>query len=140
MNRPEILKQLKLDPQNSVVIGSGIMGKLGIRASDDLDLVVKQSDYERLAADSQFHLEVHYGREILVGDKIEIGTDWKVFGEPRDFDKLMENSVVIDSVRYCALDFIYDVKKYWIDRKDSPRAKDFRDLELIDEYRKMGYN
>ncbi len=136
MNRLEILRKLGLGVENSIVIGSGIMGILGIRDSDDIDLVVTKDAYEKLTKNSNFHFETHYGREILVDDKIEIGVNWRTLGGLRDFEKLCENSIVIDDVRYCTLDFIYDVKKYWIDHDDSPRDKDFRDLKLIDKYRR----
>lgn len=124
-----------LNPENCVIIGSGILQALKIRKSNDIDLVVTGEKYQELQKTGQFEVKINRNNEILDNGLLEIGTDWFVLGESYDFDKLKKNSVIVSGQRYITLDFLYRVKESW--RKDGEaRPKDLDDLNLIDEYRK----
>ncbi|HNP89232.1 MAG: hypothetical protein BWY24_00767 [Microgenomates group bacterium ADurb.Bin219] len=124
-----------LNPENCVIIGSGILQALKIRKSNDIDLVVTGEKYQELQKTGQFEVKINRNNEILDNGLLEIGTDWFVLGESYDFDKLKKNLVIVSGQRYITLDFLYRVKESW--RKDGEaRPKDLDDLNLIDEYRK----
>ena len=46
------LTDIGLTQYNSVVIGSGILSALNLRASNDIDIVVPDTEYSRLAEKS----------------------------------------------------------------------------------------
>ncbi len=129
------LNELGLNSENSVVIGSGILSALGIRKSNDIDVVVGQKTYARLKQDSRFTIGQNHGREILADELFEIGTSWGVLEKDWSIDDLMKNSIVINGVRYITLEFLFAVKQSWL-KDDNARQKDINDVELIQEYLK----
>lgn len=60
------LDVLGLNPDNSVVIGSGILGALNIRESKNIDVVVIEEKYKKLTGNSHFEKAQNHGREILL--------------------------------------------------------------------------
>lgn len=122
-----------MNADNSVVIGSGILEALGLRHSNDLDVVVAQETYDRLKAERQFSVGENYGREVLTDQLFEIGTSWEVLGKDQRFEDLLQNSVVIDNVRYLTLEFILAVKESWL-QGETARQKDVDDIALIRQY------
>lgn len=127
------LNELNLNPENSVVIGSGILNALDIRNSNDVDVIVPQNVYTELEQANRFEKGQSYGREILTDELFEIGTSWGVLGKAQTFDDLAQNSLVIDWVRYTTLDFLLAVKQSWV-KGDNARQKDIDDIKLIQEY------
>ncbi len=132
--RPK-LDELGLNPQNSIVIGSGILEALGIRKSRDIDLVVAAQDYQRLESRPELKSSSIHDCPILVGDLLEIGRSWPVLGGDRDLGDLSRQSVVINGVRYVSLDFLLAVKESWVVDGGS-RPKDLVDIELIKSYQR----
>lgn len=129
------LRDIGLTQDNSVVIGSGILSALNLRASNDIDVVVPEVEYSRLADNKQFTKSQNHGREILVDELFEIGTSWGVLSKNQTFDDLQKQSVVIDDVRYITIEFLLAVKKSWLN-DDDVRRKDIDDVELIEKYLK----
>lgn len=127
------LNKLNLNPENCVIIGSGILQALGIRNSNDIDAVVKQDTYDSLKKSGKFTVEEYHVRETLEGGLFEIGTDWNVLGKKYCYDDLLKVSEIIDGVRYNKLEFLLKCKKSWVENKTS-RPKDMKDIELIEEY------
>ena len=129
------LTDIGLTQYNSVVIGSGILSALNLRASNDIDIVVPDTEYSRLADKKQFTKRQNHGREILDDGLFEISTSWGVLGKDQTFDDLQKQSVVIDGVRYVTIEFLLAVKKSWL-QDDDVRQKDVDDIELIEKYLK----
>lgn len=127
------LATLGLNSRNSVVIGSGILNALGIRKSNDIDVVVDEAMYTRLRGDGRFREEQHYGRSVLVDDSFEVGTSWGVLEKDQTLSDLIKRSAIIDDVRYMTLDFLLAVKKSWL-QDDDVRQMDIDDVKLIEEY------
>ena len=127
------LDEIGLSPENSVVIGSGILDALEIRGNKDVDAVVSRDAYERLSLNNHFQKAENHGKEVLTDGLMEIGTSWTVIGEDWDFNMLLNQSVVIDEVRYNTLQFLLDVKRSWLKDADV-REKDINDVRLIEEY------
>ena len=135
INFKENLEKIGLDAENAIVIGSGILSALGLRESQDIDVVVDEVAYERLSVDAQFKKADNHGHEVLVGSLFEIGKSWFVLGKEWTFDDFLNHSVVIEGVRYATIQFILDVKKSWALEPDA-RQKDKDDIKLIEEYLK----
>lgn len=74
MNAIGKLNDLGLTPADAVVIGSGILGALGIRESNDIDLIVTEAAFARLSQDRRFKKRQSHGREELAADFGEVGT------------------------------------------------------------------
>src|SRR5262245_3417296 len=121
------LTDLGLSQDNCVVIGSGILSALKLRASNDIDVVVQEPDYARLTKDKRFEKKQNHGREILADELFEIGTGWGVLGKNQTFDDLYKQSVVVDGVRYVTIEFLLAVKKSWL-QDDDVRQKDADDV------------
>ncbi|HEX8762143.1 MAG TPA: hypothetical protein VF733_00095 [Candidatus Saccharimonadales bacterium] len=134
-NLKDELAILGLSAENSVIIGSGILNALSIRESGDVDVVVGQADYERLSKDSRFTPGQNHGRPVLLDDTFEICTSWNVLGKEYSLQDFLPETVVIDGVRYIKVDFLYRVKKSWL-QDDDVRQKDIDDVKLIEEYLK----
>lgn len=141
MNIKSHLSEFSLTPQNSIVIGSGILNALNIRESADIDLVVSDDTYKKLLNDSRLELGDTQGMEILKNKIFQIGKGWNVVDANKifSFNELLDNSVVIDDVRYITLQFLLKIKKIWIGgtHKPHPIEKDERDVRLIEDYLKI---
>lgn len=55
------LQKLSLNPDNSIVIGSGILQALGIRKSKDIDIVATQEIYDSLKKTGEFTISKNHG-------------------------------------------------------------------------------
>lgn len=133
MNIKSNLEELGLNPESSIVIGSGILNALNIRGSKDIDVVVDEAAYAKLSADSRFKKEENHGKEVLVDGLFEIGTSWGVLGKDWSFEDLCAKSVVMEDVRYNSLEFLLEVKRSWVAAGDA-RQKDIDDVNLIENY------
>lgn len=129
----KILYKLGLNPDNSIVIGSGILEALKIRKSKDIDIVATQEIYDSLKKSGKFTVSENHGHEILADDIFEIGTSWTVLGKSYKFEDFIDKSVIIDGIRYITLDFLHKAKKRWARRRNA-RQKDIVDIELIETY------
>jgi len=125
--------ELGLNSNNVVVIGSGILSALNLRESKDIDVVTTEKKYKELSDDNRFHKEQNHKREILADDLFEIGTSWTVVGKNWKFEDLLNNSTIIDSVRYNSVEFLLNAKRRWIADGEG-RQKDIDDVKLIEQF------
>ena len=129
----EQLENIGLNEDNSIVIGSGILAALGVRPSNDTDLVVAATAFERLDESGRFQNSVSYNQPVLLLGPLEIRKAWGVLGKEQTLTDLSAQSVILDGVRYISLEFLLAVKMDWI-AKDEARDKDVRDVQLIRQY------
>ena len=126
------VKALDLPLEGCIVIGSGIMGELGLRESDDIDLIVKQGVFESLNdRDGWYRIEKHDRPEYIHdGHKAEAWLSWVSPGDAGlvDFAALLPDTVVIHGVRFTSLSYIRAWKEWY------GRNKDKADIALIDRY------
>lgn len=127
------LNELGLNPDNSVVIGSGILNALGLRESKDIDVVVTEEKYKEISDNSRFEKKQNHGREILDDGLFEIGTSWTVVGKTWKFEDLLNHSVVIDEIRHNKIEFLLEAKRRWITDGEG-RQKDIDDVKLMEQY------
>ncbi len=125
MNIKQRIAELNLDKDSYIVVGSGILGALGIRESSDIDLVVTEDVYQRIK--KLGWKKALWGDHIVFQqDVFDIGNDW--YGER--VEDLLKRAQVIDGVPYLSVDDVYEWKK------KQGREKGLRDLTLIDDYRR----
>jgi hypothetical protein len=128
------LKKIGLNPDNSIVIGAGILDTLGIRKANNIDAVVSGEDYLQFSKASYFKKSQHCGREVLIGEPLELSKRWIVLGKDQTLDDLKQHSAIIDGVRYITLEFLLAVKKSWLQEDDDVRQKDIDDVKLMEDY------
>ena len=134
VNIKKKLEDLGLNSNNSIVIGSGILNALNLRESKDIDVVVTEKLNQNLKEIKSFGRKFVFGREILADNLFEISIDWWVLGKSWKFKDLLENSTIIDGVRYIAVEFLLDVKRSWVTGDEVVRQKDIDDVKLIEDY------
>lgn len=125
------LTKYNLDESNSVVIGSGILNSLGIRESRDIDAVLEEKTFQNLKINSSLiETQNEYGAKLLTNDSVEFSNRWYIdsLGIDLSFEDLVQQSSVIDGVRYVDLELLLEIKKLWA------REKDLKDVELIQNY------
>ncbi|HUC96699.1 MAG TPA: hypothetical protein VMR16_03495 [Candidatus Saccharimonadales bacterium] len=129
------LVEVGFTPVNSVVIGSGILNALGLRDSNDIDIVASVEEYAKLSMNPRFKVAENHGHEILSDNLFEIGTSWTVIGKTWGFKDLLSHSTVIDGVRYITIEFLLGAKRGWLAEGDV-RQKDIDDVKLMEDYLK----
>lgn len=75
------LIELGLNSENAIIIGSGILNALNLRASKDIDVVVTEEKDKELSDNNRFKKEQNHEREILNDGLFEIGISWTVCRE-----------------------------------------------------------
>ncbi|HRQ86578.1 MAG TPA: hypothetical protein PLY16_00535 [Candidatus Saccharibacteria bacterium] len=132
-NLLEQLKQLELPEGEYMVMGSGILNALDIRAAEDIDMVVSARVYTQLK-------EAGWSERVFRSGSIEqLGLErgpFQVFSDWTDDDgmrktveELLLDADIVDGIAYNSLDKLYAYKlRRGLD-------KDLRDLQLIDEFR-----
>lgn len=128
------LDKIGLNPNNTIVVSSGILNTLNIRKSKDIDVVVTDDIYIKLLNKKGFRKEAKFDRELLVNDLFDISTDWFVLGKSWNFEDFREYSIIINGVRYITIEFLLNVKKSWIAGDEVVRQKDIDDVKLIEDY------
>ena len=126
------VKALRLPLDGCIVIGSGIMGELGIRESDDIDLILTEPLFESLVdRDGWYRIEKH-GRPVFLHDrhKAEAWLSWVAPHDTGlvDFATLLPDTVLVNDVRFVSLPYIRSWKEWY------GRDKDRADVALIDAY------
>ncbi len=133
MNFKEKLKKFNFTPNNSIVIGSGILNKLKIRESNDIDIVTTEEKYNKIKEKEELTEKKTHGRKILTDDVFEIGTSWETNNKKWKLKDLKKKSTIIKGIRYISIDFLLKVKNSWI-KNGEAREKDIKDVKLIKQY------
>ena len=127
MNIREAISQLLLPDGSFMVVGSGLLDTLGIRAAGDIDLLVSHDVFDNFKHQN-YKIQQHKdGSDYISIGRFEIMVDW--FGN--DLETMRESAVYIDEIPYWSLESMREWKC------DHAREKDVRDIALIDEYRQQ---
>lgn len=125
MSVADRVRQLNLPPNQFVVVGGAVLEVLGIRASDDIDVVASESILRSLADDPAWNKkefsDVSY---FYQKDGYEVGNDCM----GRSFAELVSDTFEMDGIRYVSLATVMAWKK------QRNRPKDQADIKLIWEY------
>lgn len=129
MNIVHAVEQLNLPADQYVVFGSGPLMVHGIRKSEDVDLFVTAELYEVLASSPDWRVEVKEdGSEHLVNGVYDVYAVWRANEYNPRVEDVIASADVIDGVRFASLQEVLKWKKAF------GRAKDLRDIELINQY------
>ena len=126
------LVQAGIQLDKAIVIGSGILDKLGIRKASDIDVIVPKDVFNKLADNDNFRKAKKFDDDYYqsVDEQIEVWSYWWDFKEDKaiSYESLVEKSVLIDGTRFVSLPFL----RQW--KSDYGRSKDIEDVKLIDRY------
>lgn len=115
---------LDLPDGSFLVVGSGVLQALGLRASSDIDMILTQEAFDQLKKEPGWEYTKWGEHEVLRKDEFDFGTEW---GTDR-IDALLLRAMYIAGIPYLSLQ---DLRTWKLNRGSS---KDLRDIELIDTY------
>lgn len=125
MSVADRVRQLNLPPDQFVVVGGAVLEVLGIRDSDDIDIIASDSVLRGLADDPEWEKEESTENSYFYKkDGYEVGNDWL----GRSFAELVSDTFEMDGIRYVSLATVMAWKK------QRNRPKDQADIKLIWEY------
>lgn len=123
------VKQLHLNQDDYIVIGSGIIGILGIREVDDIDLVVSEKVFRNFESSGEWSKKYFEdGTYYLLNGKYEAGLDWDSKNAKSNLKELKKDQIIVDSIPFINLERL----KKW--KLSKGRAKDLVDIKLIEQY------
>ena len=131
MNIIEETKRVGLPFGEYLVIGSGILGALGIREIKDVDLLVTPKVFDELLKRGWKSEEIEIQgrvRQRLVNGSAEVYKDLYLYDEPQDVYKMIGEAEVIEGVPFMSLPQLLKMKQ------SLGRPKDLDDIELINKY------
>ncbi len=118
------LKYLNLLRDEFAIIGSGTLAVRGLRDVNDLDIIVKDSLWNKL--ENKYPVKkVGISNGISLGE-IDLLQDAKPWFD--DVDELIDSADIIEGIRYVNLKSILKLKRM------RGKEKDVRDIKLIEEY------
>lgn len=123
MNITKEVKSLNLPKDSYIVVGSGILAVLGIRESNDIDLVVLPEVFAEIS-DQGWEPDERVDQEVYKKGFFDLGTTW----DGRGVQELLSVATIIDDVPFLNL---ADTAAWKATRG---REKDLIDLELIKAY------
>lgn len=122
------VKSLELPLDKIIVTGSGILDVLEIRRTQDVDLAAEASVFLSLQADPGWSHQIERGLERLTRGDVEVWRGWEDARGAVSYQQLLEDSQIIDGVRFLSLDYLRGWKQW------RGRDKDLEDIKLIDQY------
>lgn len=122
----------KLPLDSIIVVGSGVLDRLGIRRADDVDLVATEEVCAGVRTDDTYVPKDVPGDTIYYdqGGNVAVSLAWRTFpdGDNAYYDDLLPHTVLIDGIRYILPEYLLQWKR-WADRE-----KDQSDIPLIEMY------
>lgn len=122
------LKELNFPEGQYVVVGSGLLAAFGLREANDLDVAVNGNLLKSLIESDRYRQEIKYDKLFLIEEGMDILTqlDWEAY--PTTVDEAIKTAVIIRG--YPFLNPTETIKF----KKALGRAKDFRDIKLLEDY------
>lgn len=124
------IKKLNLPQNQYVIVGSGIMSALGIRESTDIDIAVLPEFYKKLLEDDSWEKEEKYGKIFLKKEGVDIIPELSWSKYTTTTEEAINSATIIDGIPFMNLQ---ELKKF---KTALGREKDFKDIQLIDDYLK----
>lgn len=118
------LASLGIDSAEPVIVGSGILDVVGIRPSNDIDLLVSKETFYKIANSGHEISQRPDGSEKIEVDDIELMHDW--YG--KKVSDAAIKTTVIDGIKFMSIEEV----RRWKALLD--RSKDQVDILLIDKY------
>ncbi len=120
------VRQLDLPLEEVIVIGSGLLDVLNLRAAGDIDLLVTEALFQSLKLDDSYTYGVRSGSKYLLQNDVEIWTDW---GDALpDYSAAISQCVIIQGVAFL------DPQALIREKQRMGREKDYRDIRLLEDF------
>lgn len=126
----ERIQSLKLSSKDYVVIGGAVLEFLGIRETNDVDLVVNKKVYDRLSKKNWKEYIQDDGKKILSRSGYIIMQHWM----GRRLEDLQKSAVKVNGIPLMGLDDLIECKS------QLGRKKDLNDIASIEVYKKTNHN
>lgn len=117
------LLSLNLSPDDFAIFGSGPIVIRGMRENDDIDIIVRESVWQKLA--EKYQENVKSDKEIAIG-RLSFFRNWLPYFT--NIEELIDSADIIDGIRYVKLEYV----KQW--KQAYGREKDLKDVEQINKY------
>jgi hypothetical protein len=118
------LATLKIDSAEAIIVGSSALAALGLHKQSDIDIMVPRPTFQRVASIGYAVSQYTDGSgQIVVGD-----TELMHSFHGKVFDDYLPQAMLIDGIRFMSLT---DMRAW---KQVQNRPKDWRDIELIDDY------
>ena len=131
MTKQEIIskvKELNLPKGQYIVFGSCPLAILGIRESNDIDLLVSAELKEKLKEAGWKELEKSPNDIPLVHDVFEAHDNWNFSSYRPTLEDLLATAMEVEGIPFASLEEVHKWKA------EGERAKDIADMELIEKY------
>lgn len=125
------IKKLNLPIGEYVIIGSGLLGVLGIREAHDIDIAVTKDLHKKLMDTGEWEKQERWGKIFLKKDVFEIIPELQWDAYDTTTEKAIKEATIIDGVPFTNLDELIKFKIA------SGRGKDLEDLVLIEKYKEV---
>ncbi len=130
LNFLDELKALDFPTSQYAIFGSGPLAVRNLREANDIDIIVKQELWDKLAKQYPPH-----GKETIKGPvtsiaigNIEIYRDW--LNMTPKVNEMIANAEIIEGLPFVKMEYVIEWKTFM------GREKDRNDLELINNYLK----
>jgi len=130
MNLIEKIKGLNLPFGEYVVIGGGILEVLNIRPAVDIDVAVLSQLYKQLKETGEWKESEKHGKYCLEKETFEIATGVSCGDYKPAVEEIIASAMLVDGIPFMNLEELCKFKKAL------GREKDFKDIELINNYLK----
>ncbi|HLA23696.1 MAG TPA: hypothetical protein VJZ93_04140 [Candidatus Nanoarchaeia archaeon] len=130
MKKEEIINRVKAlhFPKNSyVVFGAAPLTILGLRDTDDIDLLVSKELLEKLKEKGWKEIKKGRKDKPLTYDVFEAHDNWNFSSYNPTLDHLLKSAKILDGVPFASIE---EVRKW---KEASGRPKDVDDIKLIDK-------
>ncbi len=114
-----------------MVLGSGILGALGIREIKDIDLLVSPKLFDELKFQGWVSVQKEYQnrpREVLLNGDVEAFKEFWLGEKDIDVLKMISEAQIIEGFPFLPLDKLVEMKKAMA------RERDLKDIEFIQNY------
>ena len=130
----EKAKSLNLPFGQYIIIGAGILQALGLRDTNDIDVVVTESLFEKLKASGKYKEDVKYNKKFLVADDVEIIMPLSWADYSTTTEEAIKTALVIEGIPFLN---IQETIKF---KTALGREQDFKDIELLKNYARAKNN
>ena len=118
------LTSLGISSTEPIIVGSSILDMLGIRPSNDVDLLISKETFYKIASHGHEILQRPDGSEKIEVDDIELMHDW----HGKKVSDAAIKTTVIDGIKFMSIEEV----RRWKALLD--RSKDQADILLIDKH------
>jgi len=124
------LRRLNIPLNKALIVGSGTLALLGLKANDDLDLWVTKDAYNRMKNNKKLHPVKQHGRVFYVNKDQSIECSDSMPCTKGRVEDYLKRAIVIYGFHFKSVDDVIAWKKCM------GRPKDLEHIKLLEKYKK----